>query len=197
MPISFNLDKILVFFWVMSLLGVGVSPALSGDCEVSDKASTLSAPGKELSQTERAATPAPVVEVLFPWTRPALEGRNAGVFMRISIPSSGHGDGQGNDHGNTQGDILLGGTTPVADRVELHVHVKDDQGIFRMRPVGEIQVRGERVLKPGDYHLMLMSLNRSLEEGTVVDLTLHFQKSGAVPLKVSVQKREPQGKAAH
>ncbi|MGL5784097.1 MAG: copper chaperone PCu(A)C [Alphaproteobacteria bacterium] len=169
MRFSFNLSKILVF-----LFGIGFFSAESSfscDCENSQDETP-----QETSQAESVAS---VVTVVSPWVRPSLKGRNAGVFMKLLAPVQ------------NQKDNLVGGSTPVAKNVELHAHVKDDKGIFRMRPVKEIQVEKERDLKPGDYHVMLMSLSRDLKKGDMVDLTLQFEKSGKLQVKVPVQERAP------
>lgn len=174
MHVSFNLNKILIFLWWISLSSIGIFSGFACDCEDSDKHAAQSEVSQGISQAGSAAS---VVTVVSPWVRPSLKGRNAGVFMKLLIPVP------------NQQDSLMGGSTTIAKNVELHAHVKDDKGVFRMRPVGEIQVEKERILKPGDYHVMLMSLNRDLKKGDVIDLTLRFKKSGELLVKVPVHER--------
>lgn len=88
-----------------------------------------------------------------------------------------------------QDDRLLGGTTPVAKRVEVH-RMSMDEGVMRMRPVEgglPISAGGSVALKPGSYHLMLMGLNQPLKRGTTVPLTLRFAKAGVVKVRFRVE----------
>ena len=68
---------------------------------------------------------------------------------------------------------LVGATSPVAGRVELH-EMSMQQGVMRMRPVAALPLpSGKAVeLTPGGYHLMLMSLAHPLKAGDRVPLTL-------------------------
>lgn len=56
------------------------------------------------------------------WARTTVEGmKMGGAFMKI------HND-------EAKQDFLLGGSSPVADRVEVHTHINDN-GVMRMREV--------------------------------------------------------------
>lgn len=63
----------------------------------------------------------------------------------------------------------------VASRVELHEVVNDD-GVMRMQQVGSIPVTTAegRMLRPGDYHVMLLDLPQMLAEGDTFDVTFVF-----------------------
>ena len=71
---------------------------------------------------------------------------------------------------------LTGVRSPVAGVVELH-EMKMDNGIMRMRPVGDLPIKaGQSIeLKSGGYHLMMMNLKRQLKAGETVPLTLEFK----------------------
>ncbi len=58
-----------------------------------------------------------------------------------------------------------------------------------MRPVEEIPIpaRGEQVLQPGGYHLMLMEPTRPLVVGDKIELTLRFRSGRSVTIEVSVR----------
>ena len=71
-----------------------------------------------LYQTAMAAG----IQVEEPWARASVEGmKMSGAFMKI------------NNDTNAQ-DFLVGGNSPVAERVEVHTHVNDN-GVMRMREV--------------------------------------------------------------
>lgn len=114
------------------------------------------------------------------WMRPAVEGKNAGVFMDIQTPAC------------KDGDVLVGAQCADATRVELHGHTQDAQGVFRMRPVPCIPVMGCEVLKPGGLHVMLMGLKRTFREGEFVTLRLYFKQAGQRDVKVAVCQSMPQ-----
>jgi periplasmic copper chaperone A len=85
-------------------------------------------------------------------------------------------------------DRLIGGSTPVAERVELHTHAMEG-GVAKIRPVDGIEVApgAPTVLEPGGRHVMLSGLTRKLEAGTNVPLTLVFEHAGEVTLDVPVE----------
>lgn len=87
-----------------------------------------------------------------------------------------------------QPDRLVGASSPVAERVELHAHMMDGD-IARMRPVDAIEVApgGATVLQPGGVHLMLVGLKQTLAAGETLPLTLRFEHAGEVTLDVAVR----------
>ncbi len=109
------------------------------------------------------------------WSRAAMAGRVGVVYLTI------------NATGAT--DTLLGASTPVAARAELHESI-DDHGVMKMRPVASLPVAPGKplVFDPGRYHIMLVDLARALKEGDSFPITLRFAKAGAVTATVSVQK---------
>lgn len=89
----------------------------------------------------------------------------------------------------TTPDRLLGVSSPVAEKAELHEN-KTENGIMKMRPKAPIALKpGETVtLKPGGDHLMLIGLKQPLKEGESFPLTLTFEKAGAVQVTAKVAK---------
>lgn len=86
-------------------------------------------------------------------------------------------------------DRLLGGSSDVAARVEVHEMSMTD-GVMKMREVaGGLEVKpGEtRELKPGGYHLMLMGLKRPLKEGERFKVELNFAQAGKKDVEFTVQ----------
>ena len=92
-------------------------------------------------------------------------------------------------------DRLIGASSDVADKVELHSHRSDDNGIMRMGEIeGGVAIAADEMhaFKRGGDHLMFMGLKESLVEGAMVPVTLEFEKAGAVEIEVMVdQDRKP------
>lgn len=86
-----------------------------------------------------------------------------------------------------ENDALIGATTDVAGRVQLHRTVTVDN-TSRMEPVGQIDVPagGEAVLMRGGYHVMLLDLTRDLQVGDTFDITLTFKEAGSVTVRFTV-----------
>jgi hypothetical protein len=61
---------------------------------------------------------------------------------------------------------------------------------MRMLPEGlAVPAKGEVLLKPGGYHVMLIGIKRDLVVGDTFALDLEFEKSGTVTVQPEV--REP------
>lgn len=91
-------------------------------------------------------------------------------------------------NGGDTTDRLVGGTTPAAERLEVHEMAIRD-GIMKMRPLSdglEIPAGGEVALKPGGYHIMLIGLKEQLKEGAEVPATLTFARAGSVDVMLNV-----------
>lgn len=85
-------------------------------------------------------------------------------------------------------DRLIGGSTPVANSVQIH-DITMDGAIMRMRRNDSLDVPagGSVKLAPGGTHLMLVGLKAPLEAGTTVPLSLQFGKSGRIDVAVKVR----------
>lgn len=86
-------------------------------------------------------------------------------------------------------DRLIGASTSVAMKAELHTHTMDAQGLTVMGPlVGGLAVPAHTQveLKRGGHHVMMMGLKQSLNDGDMVTLTLIFEKAGEVTVEVPV-----------
>jgi hypothetical protein len=86
-------------------------------------------------------------------------------------------------------DRLLGATTPMAEKVELHSNMNDN-GVMKMRELTLIEIEaGKKIaLKPGGTHAMLDGLKQLLIAGQSFPLTLEFEKAGKIDVTVSVEK---------
>lgn len=124
-----------------------------------------------------AAALAKGIQVENAWSRATVEGmQNGGVFMVIQ------NDGPSDD-------VLVGGSSPVSDRVEVHEHILAGD-VMKMREVAgglPLKKNEQTVLKPGSYHVMLMGLKKPLQEGTTYPLTLKFKKGKAKTVQVEVK----------
>lgn len=95
----------------------------------------------------------------------------------------------------TAPDKLVGGSTDIATRLEVH-QMSVENGVMKMHPVdgGLAIAPGKSVkLAPGGYHLMLMDLKRPLKQGDKVPVTLEFEKAGKVNVTLDVQGIGAQG----
>ena len=115
-----------------------------------------------------------------PYAPPSLAGvKNGSAYFR-TIRNRGDG-----------ADKLVGASTPAAERVELHRMVQDAGGVMRMRQIAAVDLppRSDTPLRHGGtVHLMLMGLKTPLKEGDSFDLTLNFERTPKVTVRVAVQK---------
>ena len=111
-----------------------------------------------------------------PWARATAPGQPiGGGYLTL--------DNQG-----PAGDRLLGASTAVATRVELHSMTMDGD-VMRMRALDAIDLPAGRgvALKPGGTHLMLVGLKAPLKTGEKFPLKLRFEKAGEVEVVVNVE----------
>ena len=122
-----------------------------------------------------AATPAwAQVTVERPWSRATPPGAKVGVgFMQLKNAG--------------QADRVVGVSSPVAGRVEMHVTIREGD-VMKMRQVESFSIPagGTFELKPGGAHLMLMELKAPLNKGERVPLTLKLEKGGELKVELSV-----------
>lgn len=114
-------------------------------------------------QVDRAAR----ISVADGWMREIAPGQTAAAAY-VTIKNDGDGD-----------DRLVGVRAHVGEAT-LHSS-SSSGGVARMRPIGdglEIPAHSTVELKPGETHIMLTGLQRSLSAGQKVDASLKFAKSG-------------------
>jgi len=86
-------------------------------------------------------------------------------------------------------DRLLGGSTDVASKVDVHEMAMDD-GVMKMRLLdkGLVIEPGKTVkLAPGGLHLMFIDLKNPLKQGDKVPVTLEFEKAGKVQVLFPIE----------
>jgi len=120
------------------------------------------------------------LKVDHPWARPTVPGQSTGGAY-LSVINTG-----------ATADRLLGGSSPMAARVEVH-EMRMEGDVMRMREMSALDLpAGKRVvLAPGGLHVMLIGLKAPLKVGDKLPLTLRFEKAGAVDLMVAVESKPP------
>jgi copper(I)-binding protein len=112
-----------------------------------------------------------------PWSRATPGGAKvAGGYLTIENKGSAP-------------DRLIGGSTELAGRLELH-EMATTNGVMTMRPLdsGLAIAPGKTVkLAPGGYHLMMMDLKGPLKQGDKLAVTLDFEKAGKVKTIFDIQ----------
>lgn len=112
-------------------------------------------------------------------------GASGAIFMEIA------------NHADVD-DRLIGVASDVAQKVQLHTHTEDANGVMQMQHVPEgfaIAALQGHALKRGGDHVMLMGLTRALKDGDSVHLTLTFQHAGVVEIDVPVDNARKDGMA--
>jgi len=111
-----------------------------------------------------------------PWTRVTPPGAAVAAGF-VTITNTGSAP-----------DRLIGGSTAISKRVEVHEMSMHD-GMMRMKELeGGLEIKpGETVeLKPGSYHMMFMELTGAPAVGTPVKGKLTFEKAGSVDVEYTV-----------
>lgn len=112
-----------------------------------------------------------------PWSRATAKGAKvAGGYLVVK--NAGSAD-----------DVLVGGDTSIAEKVEIHEMAVTD-GVMTMRKLDDglaVPANGQVELKPGSYHIMFQGLKRQLVEGESFDANLVFSKAGTVAVSFKVE----------
>jgi copper(I)-binding protein len=122
-----------------------------------------------------------------PWARATAPGAKvAGGYMVIR-------------NSGAAVDRLVSAASPVAAKIELHVHINDN-GVMKMREVSgyDVPAKGSFELKPGGAHLMFLDIKRPFKEGERVPVKLKFAKAGEISAEFHVgQLGESTAPTAH
>lgn len=121
-----------------------------------------------------ACGPEQGIEVRDAWTRPAAQGENGAVYFVI------HNQG-------SQADALTGASSDVAEAVEIH-ESKMSGDVMQMQKLDSVPLEGsaEITFAPGGLHIMLVGLQRDLQVGDEIEITLHFTSFEDIRLAVPV-----------
>ena len=113
--------------------------------------------------------------------------KSAAAFMDIKNTSS-------------QDDRLLDVKSKVAKRVELHTHIKSDDGVMKMRRVDDgFLISGNDTLRleRGGNHIMFMGLSQPFVNGESISITLFFESAGPLDLEIPIKMKERSTIKAH
>jgi copper(I)-binding protein len=92
-------------------------------------------------------------------------------------------------------DRLIAARSDVAQRVELHTHQEDANGVMRMIHVEEgfaIPAGGSHALARGGDHVMFLGLNQPFEHGDEIEVTLVFEQAGEMTVTIPIDlERNP------
>ncbi|MFZ2619284.1 MAG: copper chaperone PCu(A)C [Alphaproteobacteria bacterium] len=116
-----------------------------------------------MAQAPKAAD---ALEVQNPWVRATPASANVRTSAAYMVLKN-----------NGDADIdIVGASSTVAERVELHTHTMTDNGVMTMTKIEKIVVpAGHNVaLESGGHHIMFFNLAQPLVEGTEVDITLQL-----------------------
>lgn len=119
------------------------------------------------------------VEARAAWARATVQGQTtAGAYMQLT---------------SRERASLVGAESPVAGSVEIH-EMRMEGKVMRMRALSRLELPpGKTVeLKPGGYHIMLLSLPRPLKKGEVVPIRLKVEMAdkSVRTLEVRAEVRE-------
>jgi copper(I)-binding protein len=108
------------------------------------------------------------------WARPTRGlSRVTAVYMEIKNQSD-------------QALVLDKVTSPLGHAM-IHESVTES-GLVRMKHLDGLSIpaKSQVLLKPGSYHIMITGLQKALQAGESVDLSLSFKKAGIRKVKVTV-----------
>tara|TARA_Y100000996_G_scaffold370971_1_gene318940 strand:+ start:87 stop:548 length:462 start_codon:yes stop_codon:yes gene_type:complete len=118
------------------------------------------------------------------WARVTPSGTGS-VYMKIK------------NNGNSE-DKLLSASSDKAGMVMIHRSIREGN-ISKMIHIHDgiaIPGNSEVSLKPGDYHLMLMDLDKNLSLGDKISIVLNFEKNDSLEI-IPIAKLRPPKMHAH
>ncbi|MGC6400548.1 copper chaperone PCu(A)C [Sphingomonas sp. FW199] len=117
----------------------------------------------------------PAPEASDAWVRlPAVEGRPAAAYFRFTA--------------GREAKTLVGISTPIAGRTELHESIKSESGAMSMAPVADVPVPSGDTLsfEPGGKHAMLFDIKPEAKPGASAPLTLKFEDGSTVEVEAKL-----------
>jgi len=124
----------------------------------------------------------PEIAVSASWIRPHPQGRDVTAAYFTARLLEG------------EIDRLVSARIDGADRVELHTHTMNEQGMMQMRQVGPQDLAAGETLDfaPGGLHLMVFGL-APIAEGDAVEGVLVFERAGEIPVRFQARNAAPAG----
>lgn len=112
-----------------------------------------------------------------------------GAFTRATLPAAKVAGGYLTiENRGATPERLLGGSTEVAERLEIHQMEMDGDTMKMSRIEDGLEIPpGQTVtLAPGGFHLMLLGLVSPFTEGECLEVTLQFEQVGEVPVVLNI-----------
>lgn len=119
------------------------------------------------------------IEVVQPWSRPAVSGTTGIGYMILA------------NHGAAV-DTLDKVESPIAARVEMHSSSMAG-GVMSMQQQHRVAVPagGRTTFGPGAYHLMFIGLTRTLKPGDEAPATLTFTSGAKLKVRFAISTAAP------
>jgi copper(I)-binding protein len=116
---------------------------------------------------------------------------------RLRVPQNGRDVTAGYltlTNGSDKAQKLVGASSPKAERIELHAHLKGADGMAQMRQVQKVEIpaKGTAVLAPGGLHLMVFGIKEPLKPGDSFPVELTFDGSRKVGFVMPVVENPTQ-----
>jgi|SRR5947209_8308547 len=127
-----------------------------------------------LTALASASSAQAAVQVLQPWSRPAVAGANGIGYMVLA-------------NRGPKADALEKVESPLAARVEMHSSSMAG-GVMSMARVDQVPTPagGRATFGPGAYHLMFIGLTRTLKPGDQLPATLSFASGAKIKVAFAV-----------
>jgi copper(I)-binding protein len=121
-----------------------------------------------------ASAQAADIEAIQPWVRVTPGQRTGALYMTLH-------------NGGSNTDRLVGVSTPMARRAELHASV-EEVTVVRMQKIDglELSPGGSVPLQSGAVHIMLLGLDPNVKPGASMPLILRFQRAGDIAISAPV-----------
>ena len=122
----------------------------------------------------------------------------SGLTVRLPIVPGRPAAGHFTVIGAAKADRLVGVSSPLAGRIEMHSMTTVD-GIMRMRaePGFDVPARGRVAFTPGGNHLMLFDLKAGAKAGAPMPITFAFASGARVQTTAAVTGGAPMAAHAH
>lgn len=125
------------------------------------------------------------------------------AYARASSPTAASGAAFMSIMNHTDSeDRLVGVKSYAAQRVEIHTHIEDSNGVMRMVKVEDgiaVPASGMAMLKRGGDHVMFLGLTQPFEHGTDISVILQFENAGEIELTlpVDLERKPAHGHGGH
>jgi periplasmic copper chaperone A len=95
-------------------------------------------------------------------------------------------------NGGESADRLLGASSAIAEKTELHTHVHSGE-VMKMQQIDSAAIAAGETLRfaPGGNHVMFFGLKQPLVAGNQFALTLEFETAGKLDVEVQVLEQAP------